>query len=132
MKKTSLVIFFTLFTTVNAFAGHGVERGLVKINDAGKLETIISKFISKKLKSCSLGLSNELFTVENVKITRDRVDNGITDLYYEIDLSYDAERNDVITNDITIKVLDSDFHNWRDYEEKLTFEVTADANNFCK
>ena len=132
MKKTILVSLFVVLNSLNAFAGHGVERGLVQINDGGKLETIITKFLSKKLKSCSLGIKDENFTVLSVVVTEDRVDNGITDLYYEINLSYGAVKNDVITNDITVKVLDSDFDNWKDYEEKLSSEISYDRNGHCK
>ena len=132
MKKTVLVALFSLLMSASSIAGHGVERGFVKIDDGGKLETNISKFLSKKLKSCSLGLSSEVFTVESVQVTEDRVDNGITDLYYEVSLSYDAERNDIIKNDITVKIVDSAFHNWSDYEEKLTSEISFDRNGFCK
>lgn len=132
MKKIGLIVGMLFLIVSNSYAGHGVERGMVEIKDQGKLESIISKFLSKHLRSCALGIQNESFTVESVKVENVRVDQGIIDTYYTIDLSYDAFRNDVISNDITVKVLDSDFDNWRDYEEKLSSEISFDRNGLCK
>lgn len=91
----------------------------------------IVKYLEKKLVVCTLDRGDEVMTVEKITVREDHVDNGITDLYYTIDITYDAVRNDQTTNDIRVNVLDSDFDNWREYEEKLSFEITYDRHKFC-
>lgn len=88
MKKLILILTISLYYSVNAFAGHGVERGVAKLDDAGLLNGVISEYLSKRLAVCASGATNEVFNVLDVKLTRDRVDNGIIDDYYTVDLGY--------------------------------------------
>ena len=132
MKKTFLSAMIGLIVSTNAFADHGVERGLVKIEGASSLKTEIVEFLQKKLRACVLGNNNtDFFKLEKLNVREDRVDNGIIDYYYTLDFSYDATRNDQTSNAISVKVLDSKFDNWREYEEKLSFEIAYDRHKFC-
>lgn len=97
-----------------------------------ELNPEIVKYLETKLVRCTLDIGNEVFKLEKLEVVNDRVDNGIVDRYYTMEFSYDAVRNDVISNDITVKVVDSDFNNYRNYSERLTFEVVQDRNNFCQ
>lgn len=126
-----LSLFFTLLLSLNLYAGHGVERGSIRIDDNKNIRPEIKRFIEKQLERCTNGEKDETFNLDKLEVNEYRVDQGIIDVEYHLQFTYDAVRNDVLTNTIKVKILDSDFDNWRDYEEKLSLEITYDQNNFC-
>lgn len=115
-----------LISTLSAFA----DVNLV-LNRAN-LPAEITGYLTKKLATCSLGLSEETFEITKLDVKKIRVDNGIIDVLYTIELGYTSFRNDVIYNDVTVEVMDSDFSNYKNYEERLSFNVIYDRNQFCK
>lgn len=124
MKKALMVLVLGLST--QAFAGVNLDTSRVELNPE------ISKYLSQVLTKCSLShVGEETFAVEKMNIKKVRVDQGIVDEYYTFDISYKAFRNDEIVNSITVEVLDADFDNWREYSEKLSYEIKSDANGFC-
>ena len=120
-----------LFLSFNAMAGHGVERGGIKINDSKDINPEIIRFMEKNLEKCTLGDRDEEMNIEKIETNEIRVDQGIIDVEYNFVISYDAVRNDVNSNTIKVKVVDSDYDNWRNYDEKLSLDITYDQNNFC-
>ena len=134
--KSTIFMFFTfslIILSSGASAGNGVERGSVMIKTSGE-ETIISpeilNFLSKKLAHCSNTNSSEYFEVSEVSIRREKIDQGIIDHFYKIELNHISEKAESL-NKVTVEILDSDFHNWRDYEEKLSLEILNDQNKQC-
>lgn len=130
MKKM-LLLFCLLAYSFSSLAGNGVERGSVKIEGNIQIQSEIKDYLSDELSRCSSIATTELFHVENVSERRLRVDNGITDIYYKFRIQHLNENLEIINN-LTIEILDSDFHNWRHYEEKLSFEIINDQNEMCK
>lgn len=130
MKSLRVMILLNLMFVSVAFAGNGVERGSVMIKGASDINPEIKSYIGKVLSKCSSNLEREHFEVEEVSTRRERIDQGIIDVFYKFKLKHIAEKN-IVLNSITIEVMDSDFHNWRNYEEKLSFEVVNDQNNSC-
>jgi hypothetical protein len=128
MNLLKLSIFLISF---NAFAGHGVERGNIKINDSLGINSEIISFMETKLQRCTLSDRNEEMKIEKVETKEIRVDQGIIDVEYNFVISYDVVRNDVNSNTIKVKVVDSDYDNWRNYSDKLSLDITYDQNNFC-
>jgi len=120
-----------LLLSFEAMAGHGVERGSIKINDSKGINSEIISFIETRLQRCTLGDRDEEMNIEKIETKEIPVDQGIIDVEYNFVISYDAVRNDVNSNTIKVKVLDSDFDNWRNYSEKLSLDITYDQNNFC-
>ena len=135
MKSTifMLLTFSLIILSSTASAGNGVERGSVMIKASGE-ETNISpeilKFLSKKLARCSSVNRSEYFEVSEVSIRREKIDQGIIDYFYKIELNHISENAESL-NKVTVEILDSDFHNWRDYEEKLSLEILNDQNKQC-
>jgi hypothetical protein len=126
-----IFLFFSLLAfSLSSFAGNGVERGSVKIEGTKATQTEIENYLNKQLSRCSPLAENELFQVDSVSERYDHVDNGITDVYYKIQINH-LDKNRFKINNLTIEILDSDFHNWRHYEEKLSFEIINDQNNVC-
>lgn len=123
MKKVILALVMIISAQTQAHT-------LISNHKFGEVE--IEKFLDAKLAICSLGYADESFTVTNVETRNHRVDQGIIDVYYTITLKYESVRNDVIQNGLVVEILDSDFDNWREYSEKLSFEVVKDENSFCR
>nr|BDT28396.1 hypothetical protein BHI3_18620 [Bacteriovorax sp. HI3] len=123
MKKMILALVLAMTAQANAYT-------LVSNHKFGEVE--IEKYLNTKLAKCSLGYADEVFTVTNVQTREHRVDQGIIDVYYTITLKYESVRNDVIQNGLVVEILDADFDNWREYSEKLSFEVLKDENSFCR
>lgn len=123
MKKMILALVLSLTAQAHAYT-------LITNHKIGEVE--IEKYLNAKLAICSLGYADESFTVTNVETRNHRVDQGIIDVYYTITLKYESVRNDVIQNGLVVEILDSDFDNWREYSEKLSFEVVKDENSFCR
>ena len=130
MKSFLAIILLSCVLSAQAFAGNGVERGSVMIKGASDINPEIKDYVGKVLTKCSADLDKEHFEVEELSTRRLKIDNGITDIFYKFKLKHIAEKN-IILNSITIEVLDSDFHNWRNYEEKLSYEVVNDQNKRC-
>lgn len=124
------LVLLTLVFSLNSFAsGNGVERGSAMINTNGVLNNEIVKYLGKQLQKCA-PYSNDSFIIKSVKEESLRVDQGIIDLYYNVDLVQKNSKGEKV-NEIHVRVLDSDFDNWRNYEEKLSIEVFKDKNNLC-
>ncbi len=132
MKSKIAVIFSILIFSLSAFAGNGVERGSVMIKPMNQspFNDEILKFLKKTLVRCSNNDKLEYFEISEVTLRKERIDQGIVDLFYKIKLNHVGLGEDSI-NTLVVEVLDSDFHNWRDYEEKLSLEILNDQNNKC-
>jgi hypothetical protein len=135
MKSTifTLLAFCFLQYSDNALAGNGVERGSVMIKNSKEIDAMnpeILKFLSKKLVRCSNTIQSDYFEVSEISLRREKIDQGIIDYFYKIKLNH-ISKNAESLNRITVEILDSDFHNWRDYEEKLSLEILNDQNNQC-
>lgn len=127
----SLSIFLLLAVTIStSFAGNGVERGRL-INQSGfGLKAEIESYLHKKLKNCALESSADSFVVDSIELKKDEVDQGIVDLYYRMDITHKNKSGRKV-NDLSIELEDSDYSNWRKYEEKLSIEVLKDTNKLC-
>jgi hypothetical protein len=129
MKK--LITFLTLsLLSVQSFAGHGVERGLVNIDDGGLVNRVISAYISKRLTACSQGVAGELFSILNIKLKKDVIDNGIVDDYYTVDVGYSV--NGEAMAGLEIKLVEWALNNYDTIEQKISFEVSQDQSGLCK
>ncbi len=94
----------------------------------------ITNYLSKKLDSClkADADSNQYsYVVNDVLVNRVRIDQGIVDLYYHFEGNI-LSGNKIILENVRIEILDSDFHNWRNYEEKLSVESISNNINNCK
>lgn len=129
MKKLLLILTLSLMSA-QSFAGHGVERGLVSVDDRGLLSRVISEYISKRLSSCSQGLIGEVFSVLNLKVRKDVVDNGIVDYYYTVDLGYSVNGENMAG--LEVKLIDWSLSNYDTIEQKISFEVSQDNSGLCK
>lgn len=124
----SLVLALLFISQISA--GNGVERGRVILNHSNEMSPEISKFIEKQLGKCVVGAKTNIFNVQKVEERTDRIDQGIIDVYYNLQLSQKTETGKLI-NELEIEVLDSDFDNWRHYEEKLSLDIKSDMNKKC-
>lgn len=124
-----LILILTFFSTLS-FAGNGVERGSVMIEGASNINPEIKRYVGKVLLKCTNDSEGDHFEVEELTTRKERIDQGIIDVFYKIKLKHIANKK-IILNSITIEILDSDFHNWRNYEEKLSYEVINDQNKRC-
>lgn len=129
MKKLILILTLSLLSA-QSFAGHGVERGLVKIEDGGLINREISEFMSHKLTGCASGVANEAFNVMNVKLKKDVVDNGIVDYYYTVDLGYSVNGENMAG--LEVKIIDWSLSNYDSIDQKISFEVSQDNSGLCK
>ena len=129
MKKLILILTLSLLSA-QSFAGHGVERGLVNIDDGGLVNRVISAYISKRLTACSQGVAGELFTIMNIKLKKDKVDNGVVDDYYTVDVGYYV--NGEAMASLEIKLIDWSISNYDTIEQKISFEVSQDHSGLCK
>lgn len=129
MKKLILILTLSLLSA-QSFAGHGVERGSVNIDDGGLVNRDISAYIAKRLAACSQGVAGELFSVLNMKVKKDKVDNGIIDYYYTVDVGYSV--NGEAMAGLEIKLIDWSLSNYDTIEQKISFEVSQDHSGLCK
>lgn len=129
MKKFILILTLSLLS-VQSFAGHGVERGLVKVEDGGLVNREISAYISKRLAVCSQGVAGEVFSILNIKLKKDKVDNGVVDDYYTVDVGYYV--NGEAMAGLEIKLIDWSISNYDTIEQKISFEVSQDHSGLCK
>lgn len=130
MKTLAGILIAGFLMSGTAFGGNGVERGSVMIKGASDINPEIKDYVGKVLSKCSSDAEREHFVVEELVTRSERVDQGIIDIFYKFKLKHIVEKN-VVVNSLTIEVLDSDFHNWRNYEEKLSYEVINDQNKRC-
>ncbi len=131
MKNVFLPLFLILTTSLNTFAGNGVERGRIVFNSSNDLNIEITNYVEGQLSRCTVGLAKGVFNLSKIEERKERIDQGITDIYYLMSIQH-LDENGNSLNQIEIEVLDSDFSNWRNYEEKLSIEFKADNNNMCK
>lgn len=129
MKKLILILTLSLLS-LQSFAGHGVERGLVNVDDRGLLDRVISGYISQRLAICSLGVAGEKFSVLDLKIKKHKVDQGIIDTYYTIAIGYSVNEENL--GALEIKLTDWDFNNYKTLDEKIAFEVSQDHTGLCR
>lgn len=127
MRSLLCLILFTL----PIYAGNGVERGRLIMTGQFKIQKEIKNYLSKKIARCSLGIREEKFDIRNISITKDKVDQGITDYYYQIQLAH-IDNKGINLNDITVEIEDADYDNWRRYEERLSIQLLNDVNGNCK
>ncbi len=123
-------LVLSVFFLGQVHAGNGVERGRVILNNSNEMNPEISKFIEKQLGKCVVGSKTNIFNVQKVEERKDRVDQGIIDIYYNLKLLQNNDSGKLI-NELEIEVLDSDFNNWRHYEEKLSIDIKSDMNKTC-
>ena len=128
--KIFLILALVMSFSSPLWAGNGVERGSVMINTSSEINSEIQNYLGKELRKCSDSKKKNSFSIMSISLRRHKVDQGITDLYYRIHLIHQDHAGRYL-NDLTIEVLDSDFHNWRQYEEKLSMEIINDQNNMC-
>jgi len=121
--KTIIITLLALVTVSSYAATIEVQNNVLKSE--------IAEYLNKNLVRCTLDIGNEIFYVEKVQKKEIRIDQGITDVEYTIDVTYDAVRNDVLTNTVRVVLLDADFSNYKNYEERLSMKITYDQNNFC-
>lgn len=129
MKKLILILTLSLLS-VQSFAGHGVERGLVNVDDRGLLDRVISGYISKRLAICSQGVAGEKFSVMKLEVKKHRVDTGILDVYYTIAIGYSVNEENL--GALEIKLIDWDYNNYDTLDQKIAFEVSQDHTGLCK
>ena len=126
----SLLLF--IYIGQSAFAGNGVERGSVMIQTKSEVSSEITNFLAKKIDSCFVSQEQTLtFVVNELTLNRVRIDQGIIDIYYHFDGTI-VNGNKIILENVKVEILDSDFHNWRNYEEKLTIESTSNNIKNCQ
>lgn len=129
MKLVFSFMFFVLFVG-QVSAGNGVERGRVILNNSDEMNPEISRFIEKQLGKCVVGSKANIFNIHKIEERKERVDQGIIDIYYNLKLLQNNDSGKLI-NELEIEVLDSDFNNWRHYEEKLSIDIKSDMNKTC-
>lgn len=125
-----IIVIFLAILSFSASAGNGVERGSVMIRGNSELSPEIKSYVAKVLSRCSSNLEEEHFQIADVSTLYQKIDQGITDVFYRIKLNHHSEKKELL-NTVTLEILDSDFDNWRDYEEKLSFEIIKDQNKRC-
>lgn len=128
--KVFLILVLVMSFSGPLWAGNGVERGSVMINTSSEISSEIHNYLGKELRKCSDREKKNAFVIKSISLRKQKIDQGITDLYYRINLIHQDHAGRYL-NDLTIEVLDSDFHNWRQYEEKLSMEIINDQNNMC-
>lgn len=128
--KTLLSFALISLLLGNTHAGNGVERGRIIVSNNFDLKPVIANYLESKLSTCSIGLIGESFKVDSLTVKKDRVDQGIVDLYYKMDVTH-LDQNGISLNKLSVEIEDSDYSNWRRYEEKLSFEILNDENNHC-
>lgn len=134
MKSLNLVKVFLLITMLLPLvsnAGNGVERGRVVLGRDFHLDKEIKSYIGKKMVKCTKDISNDYFLVKNVEIEEDNVDQGITDLYYTVEMEHKNKLGKTL-NKVAVEVEDADYSNWRKYEEKLSLKFLVDKNKLCR
>lgn len=123
-------LILSLITITSSFAGHGVERGKVIVTTPSSLQRDIKTYLEKKLVSCASNNQVNQFIVTDLKLREDKVDQGIVDLYYTIDLLHKNQSGRML-NLIQVEVEDVDYSNYRHYHEKLSITLLKDLNNNC-
>ena len=126
--KLSITLSYLLSSTV--IAGNGVERGRILFSGHHSIKAEIRDYISKKLSNCLQDMNTEYLAVSDMKVIEDEIDQGITDLYYTIDLLQHNSSGEIL-NEISIEVEDADYSNWRKYEERLSIKYLRDTHKLC-
>lgn len=131
MLKATLFTCLSLIFSTQVWAGNGVERGHVIERPGEGLPSEIFSYLNRKMSKCpgvSDGGGLSIKTIEEVK---DRVDQGIIDIYYYIHLDQkDSSGNTV--NTLSVEVVDVSYSNWKSYDEKLSIRIIEDQNRICQ
>lgn len=130
MKNILSLILLSYLSLTAAYAGNGVERGSVMIKGAGDIQAEIKDYLAMNLSKCNPSNPGDYFELKKQSLRKEKIDQGITDLFYQFEINHLNKNNEKL-NSITVEILDSDFHNWRRYEEKLSFEIINDQNQQC-
>ncbi|GAB4016583.1 MAG: hypothetical protein Fur0010_16480 [Bdellovibrio sp.] len=128
MKK--VLILLSLLICHAASAGNGVERGRIYIPSEVKLIPEVADYIARVLVNCSSDPKTELFKVANYKLRKDRVDQGIIDEYHSFKIDQFNVAGQRI-NSIELEIVDAEFSNYRNYDERLYIEKISDEQKTC-
>jgi len=96
----------------------------------GFLEKVFSLLISRRLEESSQGVAGETFSILNLKVKKDRVDNGIIDYYYTLDLGYSVNGENMAG--LEVKLVDWSLSNYDTIDQKISFEISQDNSGLCK
>jgi len=129
MKKTFIIA--SLIVSSIAWAGNGVERGLIRLPDNAKLSSEVKDYLSRMLGQCIHQSESELFKVSHYELQLDRVDQGIIDEYHTFVIAQLSPSGEVL-NQIEMKLLDASFSNYRHYDERLSIEKLNDRQKTCR
>jgi hypothetical protein len=133
LKSLNTQVFLsTLLVTFSfqIFAGNGVERGRVLMPLDSHVKQEVTSFLSKQVSICSKNFEEDTFHVTHFDLKKDEVDQGIVDHYYKFDLLQINNIGEEI-NEISIEIEDTDYSNWKVYEEKLSIQFLKDKNKLC-
>lgn len=122
-------LLLTLLTTSLAIAGNGVERGTVDVIGLDGQKKEIINFIKRNLTKCAAQTSDKVFEVLETKKETHDVMFGV-ETSYELTVRQLGQDGESI-NHLVVNVYDADLDQWKVYEEKLSFAVVEDQNNFC-
>lgn len=132
-KQLHSILILAVFILSSSFAtaGNGVERGRIINGTNVLLQPEIIKYLKSNVSACPQKKAENLFVISNIQTKLDRVDNGIVDTYYLLQMKQIADSGNLL-GEVDIEILDSDFHNWKDYSERLSFKVINKNGNFCQ
>lgn len=125
-----IITLILLSVSISSFAGNGVERGSITVLNNFNLDRNIQNYLHKGLQNCAPSIERGTFKVKDLRVFADDIDQGITDYYYSIDLVHENNFG-VVINEVSVEVEDSDYSNYRKYEERLSLKLIKDKNNFC-
>ncbi len=118
------VIALVMMVSAQAFGSVTLDLG------AHKMDRQVSEYLAKRLEACSQGVAQEVFSVMNVVVKKDVVDNGIVDYYYTVDVGYAV--NGEAMGAVEVKMVDWALSNYDTIEQKISFEVSQDHTGLCK
>lgn len=127
--RAMLLNLLTVVFSLSAFAGNGIERGYVLQGTNTDLSPVIVNYLDKKLQGCRTSDGLNTFTIKSVGKWKDRVDQGIIDIYYLIDIEHISPEG---SGAINVEIVDSAYSNWTDYEEKLSIRLVKDEKQICQ
>lgn len=118
------VIALVMLVSAQAFGSVNLDLG------SNKMDREVAGYLAKRLEACSQGVAQEVFTVMNVAVKKDVVDNGIVDYYYTVDVLYAV--NGEAMGAVEVKMVDWSLSNYDTIEQKISFEISQDHASLCK